>query len=140
MALDKIIARAGQAGIRLIVTFGDNWMYADSKHNVSCSPLHAQQLGSSCVPLYERGSGSGQKRYVVCCTSDSKRRAWVACSHVAFLNAVKKATGPALESLADLQCSTLTGQATPTTPTPFSLTARPSCFTRTTSPKSRIVR
>ena len=35
VALDKLIARAGQAGIKLLLTFGDNWMYADSKHNVS---------------------------------------------------------------------------------------------------------
>ena len=35
MALDKLIARAGQAGIKLLLTFGDNWMFADSKHNVS---------------------------------------------------------------------------------------------------------
>eukprot|EP00891_Asterochloris_glomerata_P004449 jgi/Astpho2/4449/Aster-00059 len=33
VALDKLIARAGQAGIKLLLTFGDNWMFADSKMN-----------------------------------------------------------------------------------------------------------
>ncbi len=33
-ALDTIIAKAAQYGIRLILTFADNWSLADSKHNV----------------------------------------------------------------------------------------------------------
>lgn len=32
-ALDTIIAKAAQYGIRLILTFADNWSLADSKHN-----------------------------------------------------------------------------------------------------------
>ena len=40
VALDKLIARAGQAGIKLLLTFGDNWMFADSKMNVSAERGH----------------------------------------------------------------------------------------------------
>ena len=43
-ALDTIIAKAAQYGIRLILTFADNWSLADSKHNVRT--LVACSLGS----------------------------------------------------------------------------------------------
>ena len=49
-ALDTIIAKAAQYGIRLILTFADNWSLADSKMNVRT--LDACSFGSMlCVPL-----------------------------------------------------------------------------------------
>ena len=40
-ALDTIIAQAGKANVKLLLTFGDNWQEADSKPAVShiCSIL-----------------------------------------------------------------------------------------------------
>ena len=54
-ALDTIIAKAAQYGIRLILTFADNWSLADSKHNVRT--LVACSFGCVvCAPLASRHS------------------------------------------------------------------------------------